>query len=227
MIKAIAVDDEPLALMVIENYCSRNEQVELMKTFSNLKDAQKYMNQFPVDLLFLDIQISRTNGMDFYRNMEKKIPVIFTTAFSEYALEGFNVAALDYLLKPIEFERFEEAIKKAVLVILDKKLTEDTEYLSIRADYKLNKIKYDDILFLEGLDDYVKIHLKAGKKITARISMKSILEKLPENQFTRVHRSYIVNRSYVTSTQNKIIFLDEFQIPVGDTYKTVVQDLIK
>lgn len=227
MIKAIAVDDEPLALMVIENYCARTEQVELMKTFSNLKDAQKYLNQFPVDLLFLDIQISRTNGMDFYRNMEKKIPVIFTTAFSEYALEGFNVAALDYLLKPIEFERFEEAIKKAVLVILDKKLTEDTEYLSIRADYKLNKIKYDEILFLEGLDDYVKIHLKDGKKITARISMKSILEKLPEHQFTRVHRSYIVNRKYVTSTQNKIIYLEEFQIPVGDTYKTVVQDLIK
>ena len=125
MIKAIAVDDEPLALVVIENYCARSNDVELVKTFSNLKDAQKYMNQFPIDLLFLDIQISRTNGMDFYKNMEKKVPVIFTTAFAEYAIEGFNVSALDYLLKPIEYERFEEAVNKAVLILVDKKLAED------------------------------------------------------------------------------------------------------
>lgn len=227
MIRAIAVDDEPLALMVIENYCVRNENIELVKTFSNVKDAQKYLNQFPIDLLFLDIQISRTNGMEFYRSMEKKIPAIFTTAFAEYALDGFNVSALDYLLKPIEYERFEEAINKAVLVLVDKKLAEDKEYLTIRADYKLNKIAYDDILFLEGLDDYVKIHLNNGKKITARTSMKSILEKLPENQFIRIHRSYIVNIKHITSVQNKSVNIGEQQLAVGDTYKNVIQDLIK
>lgn len=226
MIKAIAVDDEPLALMVIENYCARNGQIELLKTFSNTKDAQKYLNQFPVDLLFLDIQISRTNGMEFYKNLDRKIPAIFTTAFAEYALEGFNVAALDYLLKPIEYERFEEAVNKAILVLVEKKLTKDTEYLTIRADYKLNKIAYDEILFLEGLDDYVKIHLNNGKKITARISMKSILEKLPETQFLRVHRSYIVNAKYVNSIQNKTIFIGEHKIAVGDTYKNALQNLI-
>ena len=227
MIKAIAVDDEPLALMVIENYCARNEHVELVKTFSNVKDAQKYLNQFPVDLLFLDIQIARTNGMDFYRSMEKKIPAIFTTAFAEYALEGFNVAALDYLLKPIEYERFEEAINKAVLVIVDKKLAEDKEYLSIRADYKLNKIAYDDILYLEGLDDYVKIHLTSGKKITARTSMKSILEKLPQNIFVRIHRSFIVNTKHISAVQNKFVQIGEHQLAIGETYKNVMQDLIK
>jgi len=227
MIKAIAVDDEPLALMVIENYCARNEHVELVKTFSNVKDAQKYLNQFPVDLLFLDIQIARTNGMDFYRSMEKKIPAIFTTAFAEYALEGFNVAALDYLLKPIEYERFEEAINKAVLVIVDKKLAEDKEYLSIRADYKLNKIAYDDILYLEGLDDYVKIHLTSGKKITARTSMKSILEKLPQNVFVRIHRSFIVNTKHISAVQNKFVQIGELQLAVGETYKSVMQDLLK
>lgn len=131
MIKVIAIDDEPLALMVIENYCSRNEHVELVKTFSNLKDAQKYINQFPIDLMFLDIQISRTNGMEFYKNMEKKIPVIFTTAFAEYAVDGFNVAAIDYLLKPIDYDRFEEAVNKAVLILVDKKLNEDKEFLTI------------------------------------------------------------------------------------------------
>lgn len=224
MIKAIAVDDEPLALMVIENYCTRNEHVELVKTFSNLKDAQKYMNQFQIDLLFLDIQISRSNGMDFYKGLEHKVPVIFTTAFSEYAIEGFNVAALDYLLKPIEYERFDEAIQKAVLIIVDKKLVEDQNFLTIRADYKLNKIPYDEILYLEGLDDYVKIHLNDGKKITARISMKGMQEKLPDHLFLRVHRSYIVPLNKIKSFQNKVLSLGEIEIPVGDTYKSIVAE---
>ena len=227
MIRAIAIDDEPLALMVIENYCARNSHIDLVKTFSNLKDAQKYINQFPIDLMFLDIQISRTNGMDFYKNSEKKIPVIFTTAFAEYALDGFNVSALDYLLKPIEYERFEEAINKAVLILVDKKLAEDSDYLTIRADYKLNKILYDDILFIEGLDDYVKIHLIDNKKITARISMKSILEKLPEKLFIRVHRSFIVPLKKIKSIQNKVLYLNNQEIPIGDTYKNSVSDMFK
>lgn len=227
MIKAIAVDDEPLALMIIENYCSRNKNVELLKTFSNLKDAQKYINQFPIDLLFLDIQVSRTNGMEFYKNLDKKIPVIFTTAFAEYAIDGFNVSALDYLLKPIEYERFEEAIDKAKLFLVDKKLAEDSEFLSIRADYKLNKILYDDIVFIEGLDDYVKIHLIDNKKITARISMKSILEKLPEKLFIRVHRSFIVPIKKITSIQNKVLYLNNQEIPIGDTYKSIISEKFK
>ena len=227
MIKAIAVDDEPLALMIIENYCSRNKNVELLKTFSNLKDAQKYINQFPIDLLFLDIQVSRSNGMEFYKNLDKKIPVIFTTAFAEYAIDGFNVSALDYLLKPIEYERFEEAIDKAKLFLVDKKLAEDSEFLSIRADYKLNKILYDDIVFIEGLDDYVKIHLIDNKKITARISMKSILEKLPEKLFIRVHRSFIVPIKKITSIQNKVLYLNNQEIPIGDTYKSIISEKFK
>lgn len=227
MIKAIAIDDEPLALMVIENYCVRNKEVELVKTFSNLKDAQKYINQFPIDLMFLDIQISRTNGMDFYKNLNKKIPVIFTTAFAEYAVDGFNVSALDYLLKPIDYERFEEAIHKAVLILVDKKLAQSEDFLMIRADYKLNKIAYNDIVYIEGLDDYVKIHLMDQKKITARISMKSILEKLPGNLFVRVHRSYIVPLKKVKSIQNKILYLDQIEIPIGETYRNSILDLFK
>ena len=227
MIKAIAVDDEPLALIIIENYCQRNENIELVKTFSNTKDAQKYMNQFPIDLLFLDIQISRTNGMDFYKNLETKPPVIFTTAFAEYAVDGFNVAALDYLLKPIEYERFEEAVNKAVLILVDKKLAENPDYLAIRADYKLNKINYNDIIYIEGLDDYVKINLIDGSKITARTSMKSILEKLPEDQFMRVHRSFIVSIKKIKSIQNKVLYLEDIDIPIGDTYKQSVSEKFK
>lgn len=227
MIKAIAIDDEPLALIVIENYCHRNDEIELVKTFSNTKDAQKYMNQFPIDLLFLDIQISRTNGMDFYKNLEVKPPVIFTTAYAEYAIDGFNVAALDYLLKPIEYERFEEAIRKAVLILVDKKLANNQDYLSIRADYKLNNIMYDDIVYIEGLDDYVKIHLVDGSKITARISMKSILEKLPEALFMRVHRSFIISIKKIKSIQNKVLYLNDIEIPIGETYKTNVSEKFK
>lgn len=227
MIKAIAVDDEPLALLVIENYCSRNDNVELVKTFSKLKDAQKYLNQFQVDLMFLDIQISRSNGMEFYRNMENKVPVIFTTAFAEYAVDGFNVAALDYLLKPIEYERFEEAINKAVLILVDKKLTEDQEFLTIRADYKLHKIAYENILYIEGLDDYVKINLTDGKKITARISMKAMIDKLPEHLFLRVHRSYIIPINKIDSIQNKVLYLDQLEIPIGETYKSMVSEKLK
>lgn len=227
MIKAIAIDDEPLALIIIENYCQRNNEIELVKTFSNTKDAQKYMNQFPIDLLFLDIQISRTNGMDFYKNLEVKPPVIFTTAYAEYAIDGFNVAALDYLLKPIEYERFEEAIHKAVLILVDKKLANNQDYLSIRADYKLNNIMYDDIVYIEGLDDYVKIHLVDGSKITARISMKSILEKLPEALFMRVHRSFIISIKKIKSIQNKVLYLNDIEIPIGETYKTNVSEKFK
>ncbi|GEM53195.1 LytR/AlgR family response regulator transcription factor [Empedobacter brevis] len=227
MIKAIAIDDEPLALLIIENYCTRNEHVELIKTFSNLKDAQKYINQFPVDLMFLDIQISRTNGMEFYKNLEKKIPVIFTTAFAEYAVDGFNVSALDYLLKPIDYERFEEAVNKAVLILKGKKLANEQDYLMIRADYKLNKIDYNDIVYIEGLDDYVKIHLADHKKITARISMKSILEKLPKDLFVRVHRSYIVPLKKIKSIQNKILYLESVEIPIGETYRSTILDLFK
>lgn len=227
MIKAIAIDDEPLALLIIENYCQRNDEIELVKTFSNTKDAQKYMNQFPIDLLFLDIQISRTNGMDFYKNLEVKPPVIFTTAYAEYAIDGFNVAALDYLLKPIEYERFEEAIHKAVLILVDKKLAKSQDYLSIRADYKLNNIMYDDIVYIEGLDDYVKIHLVDGCKITARISMKSILEKLPEALFMRVHRSFIISIKKIKSIQNKVLYLNDIEIPIGETYKTNVSEKFK
>ena len=159
--------------------------------------------------------------------MSPKIPVIFTTAYTQYAVDGFNVSALDYLLKPIDYERFEEAVNKAVLILVDKKLSEDQEFLTIRADYKLNKIAYDDIMYLEGLDDYVKIHLKEGKKITARISMKSILEKLPDHLFLRVHRSFIVPIKNIKSIQNKVLYLDDLEIPIGDTYRASVLEKFK
>lgn len=222
MIKAIAIDDEPLALKIIEHFCKQTDFIELDKTFTKTDEALKHIKKFPVDLLFLDIQMPGKNGIDFYRQLDTDVMVIFTTAFSEYAVEGFNINALDYLLKPFSYERFTQAVEKAKKEMLSKKNTLDHTHLLIRADYKLNRIEFDDIMLIEGLDDYIRIHLKNKTTITARLSMKNILEKLPAALFIRVHRSYIVPVKKVKSFYNKTIQIEDFVIPIGDTYKEEV-----
>ena len=222
MIKAIAIDDEPLALKIIEHFCKQTDFIELDKTFTKTDEALKHIKKFPVDLLFLDIQMPGKNGLDFYRQLDGDVMVVFTTAFSEYAVEGFNINALDYLLKPFSQERFMQAAEKAKKEMQSKKNTLDHTHLLIRADYKLNRIEYDDIMLIEGLDDYIRIHLKNKTAITARLSMKSILEKLPAAMFLRVHRSYIVPVKKVKSFYNKTIQIEDFVIPIGDTYKEEV-----
>ncbi|RDI15760.1 LytR/AlgR family response regulator transcription factor [Flavobacterium sp. AG291] len=222
MIKAIAIDDEPLALKIIEHFCKQTDFIELDKTFTKTDEAVKHIKKFPVDLLFLDIQMPGKNGIDFYRQLDTDVMVIFTTAFSEYAVEGFNINALDYLLKPFSYERFIQAVEKAKKEMLSKKNTLDHTHLLIRADYKLNRIEFDDIMLIEGLDDYIRIHLKNKTTITARLSMKNILEKLPAALFIRVHRSYIVPVKKVKSFYNKTIQIEDFVIPIGDTYKEEV-----
>ncbi|MHA3786971.1 LytR/AlgR family response regulator transcription factor [Flavobacterium hauense] len=219
MIKAIAIDDEPLALKIIEHFCKQTDFIELDKTFTKTDEALRHIKKFPVDLLFLDIQMPGKNGIDFYRQLDADVMVIFTTAFSEYAVEGFNINALDYLLKPFSQERFMQAAEKAKKEMQNKKHTIDHTHLLIRADYKLNRIEFDDIMLIEGLDDYIRIHLKNKSAITARLSMKSILEKLPAALFVRVHRSYIVPVKKVKSLYNKTIQIEDFVIPIGDTYK--------
>ncbi|MEL1245622.1 LytTR family DNA-binding domain-containing protein [Flavobacterium sp. DGU11] len=220
MIKAIAIDDEPLALKVIDHFCRQSATViELEKTFTNTGEALKHLKKFPVDLLFLDIQMPGKNGLEFYRQLDSDVMVIFTTAYSEYAVEGFNVNAVDYLLKPFSLERFMTAIDKAAKEQKARQQTKEHNHLLIRADYKLHRIEFDDILLVEGLDDYIRIHLKDKSPITTRLSMKSILEKLPASEFLRVHRSYIVPLRKVKTIYNKTIQIDDFVIPIGDTYK--------
>lgn len=219
MIKAVAIDDEPLALKIIEHFCNQTDFIQLEKTFTKTDEALKYLKKFPIDLLFLDIQMPGKNGLDFYRQLKNDILVVFTTAFSEYAVEGFNINALDYLLKPISQERFMQAAEKAKKEIHSKRNTIEHNHLLIRADYKLHRIEFDDIMLIEGLDDYIRIHLKNKTSITARLSMKSILEKLPAAMFVRVHRSYIVPVKKVKTFYNKTIQIEDFVIPIGDTYK--------
>jgi len=222
MIKAIAIDDEPLALKIIAHFCSQVDYISLEKTFTKTDEALKHLTKFPADLLFLDIQMPGKNGLDFYRMLDPEVMVIFTTAYSEYAVEGFNVNAIDYLLKPFSFERFLSAVEKASKEQKSRQTTPVHNHLLIRADYKLHRLEFDDVLLIEGLDDYIRIHLKGKSPITARLSMKSILEKLPSPDFIRVHRSYIIPIKKVKSLYNKTIQIEDFVIPVGDTYKDAV-----
>lgn len=219
MMRAIAIDDEPLALNIIAHFCSNEPFIALEKTFTKQTEAIKYLNKYPVDLIFLDIQMPAKNGISFYKTLETNAMVIFTTAYSEYAVDGFNLNATDYLLKPFSEERFKQAIQKARNEFEFRKNTQAQTHLMLRADYKLYRIEYHEIVMIEALDDYIQIHLTSKNKIVARQSMKSILDKLPENLFLRVHRTYIVPIEKIKSIQNRTITVDEFVIPVGDTYK--------
>ena len=221
MIRTIAIDDELPALKVVENFCQRIPFINLEKSFNKPNDALKYIQRFPVDLLFLDINMPSLTGIEFYKNVKQSTMVIFTTAYSEYAVEGFNLKAVDYLLKPFTFERFEQAVGKAHDFSNFQLQKSDTEirYLFIRADYSLHKIAFEDILYIEGLDDYLKIHIQNTKPLVARMTIKAALEKLPAKDFIRVHRSYIVPLKRIESVRNKIITLAGEEIPIGASFE--------
>jgi DNA-binding LytR/AlgR family response regulator len=221
MIRTIALDDEPPALRVIAHFCSQVDFIDLQKTFSSTSDALNHLQQFPVDLIFLDIHMPSMSGIEFYKAIPQQAMVIFTTAYAEYAVEGFNLNAVDYLLKPFTFERFAQAVNKANDYHKFLYQNEETKqaYLFIRADYSLYKIALADILFIEGLDDYLKIHIQDSKTVVARMTMKALLQKLPETEFIRVHRSYIVPFSRIENVRNKVISLAGEEIPVGSSYE--------
>jgi len=224
MIKALAIDDEPLALSVIENFCSQLDYIDLQKTFIKPTEALKHLKKFPVDLLFLDIHMPSLTGIDFYKQIEQNTLVIFCTAHSQYAVEGFNLNALDYLLKPFTFERFKQATEKA-RDYFSQSEGQKTRHIFIRADYSLQKINLDDILCIEALDDYLKIYIENQKTIVARLTMKAIMEKLPSNEFIRVHRSFIVPVKRVESVRNKTINILDKKIPIGNSYEEEVQKI--
>jgi DNA-binding LytR/AlgR family response regulator len=225
MIKAIALDDEPPALSIIEVFCKQFKNIELTNTFTKPAEALKYVKKFPVDLVFLDIQMPSINGLDFCRELDAKTIVIFTTAYTEHAVEGFNLKAMDYLVKPYSYERFEQAVQRVVeyFDLLQGKNADDKDYIFIRADYSLLKIEFGNIIFIEGLDDYIKIHLSTGKTIVARITMKNILDKLPQSNFFRIHRSFIVNQKFVTAFRGKSLFIGEKELPVGASFEIDVE----
>lgn len=230
-LKAIALDDEPPALKVLGSLCKQNPNINLVQTFTKPSEATAFLQNNPVDLLFLDINMPTISGIDFFKSISQPVMLIFTTAFSEFALEGFNLQAIDYLLKPITPERFEQACQKALLYydkVLSTQEEEITpEYLQIRADYSLHQIALDDIILVEALDDYVKIHCTTGKPIVARMTLKNLQLKLPEKLFVRVHKSYIISFHKIKALRNKVVYLPNFEIPLGPTYEKVLLARLK
>jgi len=220
MINAIAIDDEPLALTVIQSLCDKSGKIHLQKTFTKPGEGVKYLRKFPTDLIFCDIQMPSMTGISLVKSLQQNTMVIFTTAFSEYAVSSYELNAIDYLLKPINQKRFTQAILKAeeYFRYITKKDQDADNTIFVRADFSLVKIRLVDILYIEGLADYLKIHIRDRKPIVARMAMKEMMEKLPSGDFIRVHRSFILPFSKIEAVRGTTVFIGEMEFPIGRTY---------
>jgi DNA-binding LytR/AlgR family response regulator len=226
LIKAIAIDDEPLALKIVESFCGKTEGISLLKTFTSQEEANRYLENYPVDLIFLDIQMPNEDGISFYRKVKQNTAVIFTTAYDSYAAEGFNVNAIDYLVKPYSFERFDRACAKARKVLQLPSLNEE-DHLFLRADYQLHKIKLSDILFIQSDDDYIRIFFSNAKSKIFRFTLKDIISKLPERDFVRAHRSYVIRTDKIEKIGNKTVYVQNHELPLGSNYEEDLKRAIK
>ena len=226
MIRCIAIDDEPLALQLINEYCGKIAFLGLEKVFTNTDEAKAYLNQNPVDLVFLDIQMPDINGIQFYKGLKQKPLVIFTTAYKDFAVEGFNVDAVDYLLKPFEYDRFLKAAYKAK-EYLEFLSSQELQLNSIfvKVNYEIMKINLKDIELVEALDDYIKIYIKPNPVLTL-MSLKSIQEKLPARDFVRVHRSFIVPLARIEKFSKTKLWIAGKEIPIGSSYSQVYDQLL-
>jgi len=232
----LIIDDEPLAVELLEDFVSKVPFLKLVATCSNGIEAISVVKSNNIDLIFTDIEMPDFSGIEFIKALDVKPLFIFTTAYSHYAIEGFNLNAVDYLVKPIPFHRFLTAVNRAQEVFLMKNkegrvvepqtttLIEPSNFIFVKADYENIKLNLDDIKYIEGLKDYIKIYSNSHKPILTLSSFKKIEEKLPVNLFVRVHRSYIVSLKYIHSVQRNRILIDEVRIPIGNNYK---DDFIK
>jgi len=225
MIKVVAIDDEPLALQLVKGYVEKTPFLELAGTFDNPVEAVAFIGSSDVDLVLLDVQMPDLTGTELARVITGGPKVIFTTAYEKYALEGFRLDAVDYLLKPFSYAEFLKAAQKAEkLIELERKelpeLEVRNEFLFIKSDYKIRRINFSEIHYIEGLKDYVKIFLNGEKKPVLSLStLKALEARLPEDKFMRVHRSYIVNLDTVRVIERNRIVYGDVRIPVTDQYK--------
>ena len=227
--KAIAVDDEPLALDLIEAYCRRFNFLHFEKGFSNTVLAAEFIRKNVVDLLFLDINMPAVSGIDFYRSLLYKPLLIFTTSYGEHAIESYELKAIDYLLKPFTAGRFEMAVLKAqeqYNLVQKGMVAEQLKYLMLKVDYGVVKVGLADILFIEGLDNYLKIHLQNASPVVVRMTLKALLERLNDKEFIRVHRSYIVPVARIESIRQSLITVAGEEIPVGKAYEEALKELL-
>jgi len=222
MMKCVAIDDEPLGLDLLAAYCKKISNIDLVAKFTNVDKAKEYILNNQTDLLFLDIQMPDMNGLDFYKQFGKDKLVIFTTAFSEYAYEGFNVNAVDYLVKPFDFNRFLASCNKAIEAHhLKNKIHE--QFISVKSDSKIYNLKASEIVFIESKDDYVKIYFVDGKHLLSKITTKGILAILPK-EFIRVHRSFIINKNHVNNISTYSIMVNHIEVPIGKNYKIELEE---
>lgn len=234
MIKAIIVDDEPLALDVLETYIEQMPNIELVKRCENAFEANEALANEKIDLIFLDIQMPQMTGIDFLKNLANPPLTIFTTAYPNFAVEGFELDAVDYLLKPISAERFMKSVNKAsVRLGIQQESSpnplEEKDFFFVKADKKLIKVKYEEILYIEGLKDYVIIRMEKGRVITLQ-TMKSLEKKLPERLFKRIHRSYIVSIDKIKAIMGNMVELTENgqmkHIPIGKNYREELLEIV-
>ena len=227
LLKCIAIDDEPPALELIKEYVTKSQGLQLMQTFDDAISGSEFLRHTPVDLLFVDINMPDITGLDLVRSLQEKPMIIFTTAHKKFAHEGFELDAIDYLLKPISFERFSKAVNKAIEYYQYKKQTknESVENLFVYSEYRMVKIELREVEYIESLEDYIKIHLINGKSILTLMTLKGVLEKLPADKFKRTHRSYIVAVDKVTSVLNrKARLLSSIELPISDTYAGFIKE---
>lgn len=233
-IKCLAIDDEPLALKQIESYIEKTPFLEAVAFCHNAFEAMDILSQKEVDLLLVDINMPDLNGIDLVKSLSVKPKIIFTTAYSEYALEGFQVDAVDYLLKPISYPNFLKAVNKVKnrLELEEKAHSNEKpveeENLYVKADYKLVSIHIPEILYIESANEYIKIVLENGESVTTFMRLKSIEAELPQDRFMRVHRSFIVNLTKIKAVdRNRIMINSKIKIPVGDLYKDIFQNYVE
>ena len=232
MINTIAIDDEPLALQLVTGYIEKTPGLNLLGKFDNPLDAMDFIAREDVDLIFIDIQMPDLTGLEFTRSMVKGPKVIFTTAYEKYALDGFKLDVVDYLLKPFSYEEFLKAVQKVQkLIKLEKGVPDqvdaNNEFLFLKSDYKIKRINFNDILYIEGLKDYVKVYTQnSPNPVLSLTTMKLLESKLPEAKFMRVHRSFIVNLERIDTIERSRIVFGKTYIPVSDQYKEKFQEFL-
>ena len=225
-INCAIIDDEPLAAGLLKSYAEKTPFLHLTGAYGSALEAMRELRENPVQLLFLDIQMPELSGIEFAKILPPETKVIFTTAFQQYAIEGYKVSALDYLLKPISYDDFLVAANKALnwFSTAQKQQTyAEDRFMFVKSDYKLVRVALDDVLYIEGLKDYVRIYLSDGQKIMSLMNMKKLEEYLPRPEFLRTHRSYIVHMTKAAQVDRfRIVFGDQY-IPISDSYKDDVQ----
>ena len=221
MITAIAIDDEPKAIEVIQHHISKIGGIMLLEYFYNAKDALIFLKQNPVDLIFLDINMPHLSGVEMLEELQRKPLIIFTTAYTDYAVDSYNYDAVDYLLKPFEFDRFQIAIDK-----VEKRLEEfkrQEHFFFIKDGLKNIKIEFEDILFIKGSGNYLDIFTDK-KSYSPRMTFSELVEKLPSSQFLRIHQSYIVNIAHIQKIENNHVYISTHKIPISNRYKDILFD---